>query len=563
MRKNQKHIPSHGETGEHLQKSGKGLKLLGFEALLLISGVLLFALSFPNFLNDDGYPMLGFIALVPMFALIRSSSWKLIVPYAIIYGFTKYTLFNYWLATFHPLAIYIAPIVCTSQIIFMFPALKLIDRAFPKYGFLLQAAAFVAYEYVKTLGFVGYPYGIIGYSVYTFLPFIQIAEVTGIWGVSLMITMPSALLGRMVVDWYEAGKPLALKTLMSQIPFVITYAVLFGAVLVFGFVRMHQVSQWEVARHWKTALVQHNADTWVGGFQQYQRNFQAMKRLSLEALEEAPDVDIIVWSETAFVPGIYWHATYRTNPQMTRLVHEFETFAKTLHVPLVTGNSDGRLDDPSQPPVLDGGRLNRVDYNSVIHYEAGELQDVYRKLRLVPFTEHFPYGDIVPRFYELLLANDFQFWAQGDESTVFETQDGVKFSTPICFEDVFGYISRDFVRSGAQVIVNLSNDSWSRAVSAQMQHYTMSIYRTIENRRGMVRSTNSGMTATLDASGRLISMLDPFVEAYMVTTVPIYKDPPTTIYTRFGDWMGQGLLAFTLLCIASSAILLVKRRTRK
>jgi len=542
---------------------GKGLGTIGFEVILLISGILLFAVTFPGYFSNDGVPLLGFIALVPMFALVRVTTWKRLWVYALIYGFGKYTLFNYWLAAFHPGAIYIAPIICTFEVLITFLVLKLLDRGFPSYGFIFQAIAFIGYEYVKSLGFVGYPYGIIGYSIYTFLPFIQIAEITGVWGVSLMITLPSAFLGRLLVDWFEAGSPLIRRTVLSQVPFLVVYGVLFAAVLIFGFIRLNQVEQWEVARNWKTALIQHNADTWEGGFQQYQNNFRTMRDLSLKALEEDPDIDIIVWSETAFVPGIYWHSTHRTNPRMTRLVQEFEDFALTLDVPLVTGNSDGQLEDPSKPPVLSDNTLNRVDYNSVIHYEAGELQNIYRKLHLVPFTEHFPYEEQMPRFHQLLKENDFRWWEKGEVPVVFETQDGVRFSTPICFEDVFGYLSRDFVREGAQVIVNLSNDSWSRAVSAQMQHYTMSIYRTIENRRGMVRSTNSGMTATLDAGGNLISMLEPFVETYMVTTVPIYEDPPTTFYTRFGDWMAQVLLGFTILSAAFAAVLLIRRRVNQ
>ncbi len=542
---------------------GRKLTPLGFEALLLFSGIIIFALSFPSFVSDWGFPVLGFIALIPMFALVRMSSWKLIVPYALVYGLGKYVLFNYWLAAFHPGAVFIAPIVSTSQLLFTFPILKAIDRAYPKYGFILQAVAFLAYEYIKTLGFVGYPYGIIGYSLYTMLPLIQISEITGVWGVSLLILLPSAYLGRLLVDWYEGGLPLAKRTWSFQKPFMISYVVYFAFVLVFGLVRMHQVQSWEVARHWKTALVQHNADTWLGGFQQYQRNFRTMSRLSLEALKEAPDVDIIIWSETAFVPGIYWHANYRTDPQMHNLVREFETFAKDLPVPLVTGNSDGRRENPDLPAILPNNTWNRVDYNAVIHYEDGELKESYRKLHLVPFTEHFPYEHVFPRFHALLEANDFRWWEKGTEATVFVTGDGVRFSTPICFEDVFGYLTRDFVNAGAQVIVNLSNDSWSRAVSAQMQHYAMSVYRAIETRRGMVRSTNSGMTVTMDASGRVIDMLDPFIETYLVSTVPIYADPPQTIYLRFGDWMAQGALILTGLSLAAGIFLLIFRRSRQ
>ncbi len=545
---------------ENIKSRRIGLGTFGFEVILLATGILLFSIAFPGFLTNDGIPVLGFIALVPMFALVRVSSWKKLPAYAILYGLTKYVIFNYWLSSFHPGAIFIAPIICMVELLFTFPILKLLDRAFPKYGFIFMAVAFIGYEYIKSLGFVGYPYGIIGYSVYTFLPFIQIAEITGVWGVSLMITLPSAFLGRLLVDWYEARLPLMKRTVSGQVPFLAVYGALLIAVLTFGFVRLHQVSQWEVARDWNVALVQHNADTWEGGFQQYQRNFEALSRLTLEALEEAPETDIVVWSETAFVPGVYWHATYRTNPQMYQLVARFEDFAKGLDVPLVTGNSDGQLMDPSLPPVLPDNTLNRADYNAVIHYEAGELQEIYRKLHLVPFTEHFPYEEQLPRFYALLRENEFNFWETGEEVTVFETKDGVQFSTPICFEDVFGYLSRKFVNEGAEVIVNLTNDSWSRAVSAQMQHYTMSIYRTIETRRSLVRGTNSGMTATLDAGGNLIDMLEPFIESYMISSVPIYKDPPTTFYLKYGDWLAQASLGFTLALSAAAGALMFRRR---
>jgi len=446
-------------TGKHTVHEAVGT--VGMEVLLLVAAALLFAAAFPGFFSDRGIAVLGFIALVPMFTLIKTLSWKSVTVIGFLYGFISYTLFNYWLATFHPLAIYIAPIICASLTAVMFTALKFFDRAFPVYGFIFQGLAFVGYEYTKTMGFAAYTYGIIGYTQNRFLPFIQIAEITGVWGVSLMIALPSAYMGKLLYDWMTGGKPLLVRSFRKHVPSLVAYAVLFTGVLTYGFIRMNQVDSWEVERNWKVALIQHNADTWLGGFQQYQRNFRAMRRLSLEALEEDPD--IIFWSETAFVPGIYWHTNYRTDPQMYGLVKEFTEFAKGLEVPLVTGNDDGRLKDPSLPPVLPNGEYNRVDYNAVIHYEDGELKDAYRKIHLVPFTENFPFEEELPGFYQMLVDNDFHFWERGTEPTVFETGDGVRFSTPICFEDVFGYISRMFINNGAQVIVNMTNDSWSRA----------------------------------------------------------------------------------------------------
>jgi apolipoprotein N-acyltransferase len=115
-------------------------------------------------------------------------------------------------------------------------------------------------------------------------------------------------------------------------------------------------------------------------------------------------------------------------------------------------------------------------------YEGERLVDTYRKISLVPFTEHFPFESELPLLYQWLKAADTHFWEKGSEYTVFESK-GVRFSTPICYEDTFGYISRNFVRAGADVIVNLTNDSWSNSVPAMLQHMAMAVFRAVENRR--------------------------------------------------------------------------------
>lgn len=94
----------------------------------------------------------------------------------------------------------------------------------------------------------------------------------------------------------------------------------------------------------------------------------------------------------------------------------------------------------------------------------------------------------------------------------------------------------------------MTNDSWSGAVSAEMQHMQMAVFRAIENRRSVVRSTNSGMTVIIDPDGRILKQLEPFTEGYLVGQVPLY-DSETTFYTRFGNW-------FALLSLAVSVIFL-------
>jgi apolipoprotein N-acyltransferase len=253
--------------------------------------------------------------------------------------------------------------------------------------------------------------------------------------------------------------------------------------------------------------------------------------LSNQALEHDPD--IVIWSETAFVPSVDWHTKYRTDPERYALVQTFREYMQGQDVPFVTGNDDGQLEDPDLPPVLPDGSYNRLDYNAVLLYHNNRLQETYRKVNLVPFTEHFPYKETFPGFYRLLREKDYHFWAKGEEYTVFEAG-GVRFSTPICFEDTFGYLNRRFVREGAEVIVNLTNDSWSGSVAAQMQHLGMAVFRAVENRRSVVRSANSGMTGVIDPDGRITAMLEPFTRDYLIAEVPL-ATRRTTPYTRWGN----------------------------
>ena len=171
------------------------LKKATIELLLLVLSSVLFSLAFPSIVSDWGIAPIAFISIIPVFIVVHTSSWKTIIPYGAFYGFITYGIFNYWLSTFHPLAIIIVPTIYATYFVFLFPILKLADKFFPKYGYIVQALCWIGYEYIRTKGFIGYSYGIIGYSMSTVLPFIQIASVTGVWGVSFLVILPSAYLG--------------------------------------------------------------------------------------------------------------------------------------------------------------------------------------------------------------------------------------------------------------------------------------------------------------------------------------------------------------------------------
>ncbi|MFA7670799.1 MAG: apolipoprotein N-acyltransferase [Sphaerochaetaceae bacterium] len=531
------------------------------EVAVLIFTALIFSFAFPGFLSTKGFGVIAFFALIPLFAIIRNSSWIAMPIYGFLFGFTFYTIFNYWLSTFHPLAILLVPIIKGGEMIILFPLLKAADSWFKKHGYLLQALIWVAYSYLSQSWFAGYPYGTISSATYQFLPFIQIAEFSGIWLITFVMILPQAFLGRYVWGFFNGENKSLTKYIKEYLPTVASYLVIMVFIFIFGFVRLAQWKDREPDLQWRVATLQHSADSWKGGYTTYKRNFNTLRTLSLQALRANPDM--IIWSETAFVPSVYWHTTYKTDEETAELVQEFVDFGKSLAVPLLTGNPEGVIKDSTKAPLNEDGSWNRMDYNTVIMFENGQIKQTYRKQHLVPFTEHFPYEKQLPWLYNLLLANDYNWWEKGYVPVVFETDEGVRFSTPICFEDIFGYLSAGFVNNGADVIVNMTNDSWSGAVSAQMQHLALAVFRSVENRKSTIRGTNSGMTALILPSGKLEGIMEPFTKEWKIYDVPVYTSNKKTIYTKHTDFLAKGAVYISVLALAMGLLLQIIKPRRK
>jgi apolipoprotein N-acyltransferase len=505
---------------------------------LLVGSALAFALSFPSFLSQAGWFPLGFVCLAPLFAVVHRARWAAIPFYGIFFGYVAYALFNYWLGKFHPLTLVVVPPIYAAYFLVTLPALKLVDSLFPRYGSFLQAALWVCYEYfLKTSGFLAFSYGNMGYSQYGFLPFIQIADTVGVWGVSLLVVFPSALIG----NAFASGLGSLRENWRHYAWSGAAYGLLFIGVIVYGL--SVQVDT-RGDRQWKVALVQQNVDPWKGGYAAYRQSLDVLERQSIQAAQENPE--IVIWSETSFVPAIDWHTRYRPDTETYGLVKELRAFLAAQPVPYVVGNDDGQL------KRIEEGREVRVDFNAAILFDKDRIVDTYRKLHLVPFTESFPFEKTLPGIYGWLKSADTHFWEKGTVPTVFEAG-GVHFSTPICFEDTFGYLCRRFVAQGADVLVNMTNDAWSFSVPCEMQHMTIAIFRAIENRRSVVRSTNGGMTNIIDPNGHIRGSLPPFVEGHLVGNVPVHTGAATR-YTLWGDWLPWVLLVVAALGVAYGVV---------
>jgi len=548
--------------------------------LVVLSSVL-FAASFPNPIFINGIPFLAWFALVPVLTVVNKHSLPVCVLWGAFFGFTSYLLFNYWLSSFHPLAGIITYGVYSIFLAVVFLFLKLACVFFPKRFYLVQWLIWLSYEYLCTLGFMGYPYGIIGYTQWQMIPLIQIASITGIWGVSALVTFPSFYIAGMIQKEFtrrhggtenteEERKTFAWFVRFTvkktdKIPALIWLTVLIASI-VFGFINMKDYSGYPSTR---IALIQHNTDPWEASkapldwqkAEAYRKDLTALKRLSDEALASNPKPQMVVWPETAIIPRIHWHYTYREieSQGMTSIIRELMDYLASKDAPFLVGNDDAHKEPAKNP---DENEKFRVDYNAALLFENGKNTESYRKLRLVPFTEHFPYKKQFPFIYNWLEKADTHFWEKGENETVFKGP-GFTFSAPICFEDCFGYLSRKFALKGAQVLVNLSNDAWSNSLTAQYQHLSMAVFRAVENNRPMVRSTSSGQTCAIDPNGRIIAMADPFKETYLNVTIPLVSSTHT-IYTTYGDYFGAGvvILALTLLIIKALWCTMRKLKSR-
>ena len=531
----------------------RSLRTLCSEVLVLLASAFVLAASFPGFLTDDGIAPLVFVALIPVFMVIRNTTWRCVWFHGFLFGLVYYFFFNYWLKGFHALAIVIAPVIKGGEMLLLFLALKAIDEAFPKKGYILKGAVWAAYAYLAENWFAGYPYGNIVYALYPYPVLYQIADITGIWGIICLVVFPQAAAADYLYPWVMGKRGSFRLWLKSNLIPLIIWALLSVASIIYGIFSLAYWEERTPSSTMRVACVQHNHDSWKGGYNTYRSNFNNLKRYTTESL--VTDPDLVIWSETAFVPSVAWHTTYDAEGTVWEDIHDltidFVEYAESIGVPLLTGNPKSVIADPSLPPYDEDGNKNSVEYNTVILFQDGEIKGEYIKQHLVPFTEHFPYEKQLPWLYNLLKAMDYNWWIPGTEPTVFDLN-GVHFSTPICYEDAFGVLNAEYVASGAEVIINMTNDNWSKKPSAEWQHAEIAAFRSVETRKAMVRGTNSGITCLIVPTGEIQDPMKPFSMGTHTYEVPVYSqsDYGNTFYVEHIDLFAKIAIGVSIAALA-------------
>jgi apolipoprotein N-acyltransferase len=498
--------------------------------LSLLSAVLLI-LTFP----EPGLSFFAWVALVPFFLVIMTSNFKKTILSALVTGVLFNTVYLYWMKEYkHPLALsggvfgemvyWLAAVMISYFLFHNLPAKRSPWRSL---NVVALAFGWFTIDYVKTIGFLAFPWGILGYSQYENLVLIQSASMFGVWGINFIILYCNTALAAFILVWKVRERGSAAALLQPSVHLFIVLALLLSSVG-WGILKLKEEEETSYTRK-RVALVQANFDPWSP---QLNKNILLEMELTRHALKSEPD--LVVWSESS-VPFLYEYYLNRENPHALR-VHEFAT---SLHRPFIFGTLE--FDGMEVDGVREGNY-----YNIAAYYNGGVFQGTYRKIHLVPFGEWFPYKRLFPFVVTILREAGAGDFTPGDRHEVFQDS-GFRFNALICFEDVFGNLARKFVLRGSQLLINVTNDAWTGSERAEVQHYSLSVFRTIENRRSMVRAANGGVTVCVNPYGRPLAKLDLFTADVLVCDVDIVDSSVITFYTAYGEVLPLIILPLSLL----------------
>jgi len=273
-------------------------------------------------------------------------------------------------------------------------------------------------------------------------------------------------------------------------------------------------------------------------------------KLSEAALGQGAPPDLIIWPETA-VP-----TKLRRRPL---LVADLADFCRRHDTALLTGANDamvGATDDGSAFSRSDDGAK---PYNGSFLITAGGVQEVYHKMRLVPFGERVPGQRWIPALGRINLGQ--AEFAPGTRTTAgrlpLAEGDTMGFSFSICFEGNFATLARDMVRSGAQILTNQTNDAWFGTSRELDQHLAVARLRAVETGRWMVRACNSGYTAAIAPDGTVRHLLPKGEAGVLRLSLPL-RDGQT-----FHTWAGDLLPRFSLLMVTWAVLLALFGRSRR
>ena len=493
--------------------------------LAILSGLMLTA-SFP----PGKLSWIAWFAIVPLLRSLDNESPFQAFKLGFIAGTTHYITLIYWivvvlehygnlnpifsLGTFLLLCLYLALYLAFFSSITTF--LK-----GSRFVLIFTASLWVGLEYLRANLLTGFPWCLLGYTQYKHLHLIQIADLCGVYGLSFFIILLNVLLYHIFFK-HRNKSNVFLKWEILAVVFIT------GGILTYGHYRLSESQlENESRQHIKIAVIQANIDQSIKWDPAYQsETISTYQRLARASFDFKPEV--IIWPETA-VP-FFFQNNVELSPKVFSLAIESGAI-------LIFGS----------PAYKRIGGVTKFYNRAYLLTPKGQPSQFYDKVHLVPFGEYVPLKRLLFFINRLVpAAGDFE---EGDKITPLN-HSNLSFGTLICFEAIFPGIAHAHVRRGANILVNLTNDAWFGMTSAPYQHLCMAVFRSVENRRPMIRAANTGFSAYIAPQGEIVALSNLFCQDCLKISIDLSRCP-LTFYVRFGDLFAISLLVISFIKVLS------------
>jgi len=402
----------------------------------------------------------------------------------------------------------------------------------PRYGLFAAPCLWVAMELLRTYVLSGLPWSLLGYSQYRQLDVIQIADHLGVYGVSFLVVLTNVALAELylwLMPLFRGFRP-------ARLPWelVTTAAMLVGLSWAYSTSLVAREGIESSKATLQVGVVQPNIDQavkWDQGFRD-----ETIRRYDRLTESFGYGADLIVWPEAA-TPFIY----EREPVYQLQLV----AMANRAGAPLLFGSPAVRFDADRKPFLLNSAYLLSPD---------GQLLGRYDKQHLVPFGEYIPLKSSLLFFLEKMVEGIGDFQAgpgptilsfQLKESNGADPARRVKFGVVICYEVIFPDLVRRMAASGAEFLVTITNDAWFGDSSAPAQHFSMVVFRSVENHLAFARAANTGISGFIDPFGRIIAASPIFMQTALQGEIAVRQTQ--TFYSRHGDVFAYGCMLISLL----------------
>ncbi len=489
----------------------------------------------------------AWFALALLLIALRESSAKEAFFLGLLAGFIHFLTLLYWLVpTMHnygplPMWMSIGLLLLLAFYLALYVALfAMFTVAFsrrPAWLLLTVPVLWVSFEYLRGYLFSGFPWGLIGYSQYRFLHLIQISDIFGVYGVSFFLGLINASLFLALMFISRA------RWNGHQVKIGLAGAALAAALVVivltagYGKFRIDRIeSAINASDTLKVSVIQGNIEQSLKWDEQYSAaTTRKYIRLSEEVAEGEPD--LVVWPETAL--PFYFHYDGPMTDEVLNAVAGMNTW-------FLVGSPSFNYD-----PHIDQVWL----YNTAFLIDPdGREAGKYDKVHLVPFGEYVPLKKWLPFVGKMVpQISDFKSGLPGHLLSDGKAALGVQ----ICYEIIFPDLSAEMVWRGGDLIVNITNDAWFGKTAAPRQHFSMALFRAVENRRTLVRAANTGISAFVDPAGRVVEETGLFETAAITRDIPVMRGEKT-VYTLYGNVLPAlcllGLLLITAVAAAKKVL---------